>query len=95
MLSFLVAKFLREHGYEMEAKYLEIVAHWYEAADGQGILQLECCRKNYAMLNQILDEWMPWHKDLYDFRTIDINRYLDFVSQQHLKKSDVHFMPFP
>ena len=28
------------------------------------------------MLNMILDEWMPWHVDLYDFSTIDINRYL-------------------
>ena len=58
ILSFLVAKFLREHGYEMEAKYVEIVAGWPEAADGRGISQLERCRKYYAILNQILDEWM-------------------------------------
>ncbi|CAH3189061.1 unnamed protein product [Porites evermanni] len=74
MLSFLVAKFLREHGYEMEARYVQIVADWHEAADGRGISQLERCQKNYAMLNLILDEWMPWHRELYDFRSIDINR---------------------
>ena len=78
MLSFLVAKFLREHGYEVEGRYVEIVAGWHEAADGRGITQLERCRKNYSMLNMILDEWMPWHTELYDFSTIDINRYLCF-----------------
>ena len=75
MLSFLVAKFLRENGYEAEGRYVEIVAGWHEAADGRGLSQLERCRKNYAMLNMILDEWMPWHTDCYDFSTIDINRY--------------------
>lgn len=29
------------------------------------------------MLNMILDEWMPpWHRENYDFSTIDINRYI-------------------
>lgn len=77
MLSFLVAKFLREHGYEMEARYVQIVPDWHEAADGRGISQFEHCQKNYAMLNLILDEWMPWHRELYDFRSIDINRYFE------------------
>lgn len=75
MLSFLVAKFLQEHGYVAESNYIEIVAGWHEAADGRGISQLQHCKKNYMMLNMILDEWMPWHKELYDFSTIGINRY--------------------
>ena len=75
MLSFLVAKFLHENGYEREGKYVEIVAGWHEAADGRGLTQLERCKRNYAMLNMILDEWMPWHVEIYDFSTIDINRY--------------------
>ena len=32
ILSFLVAKFLREHGYIREANYIDIVAGWHEAA---------------------------------------------------------------
>lgn len=76
MLSYLVAKFLREHGYEREAYYVETVAGWHEAADGRGLTELERSRKNYAMLNMILDEWMPWHKENYDFSTIDINKYV-------------------
>jgi hypothetical protein len=75
MLSYLVAKFLREKGYDKEGKYVEIVAGWHEAADGRGISQLDRCRKNYAMLNMILDEWMPWHGLNYDFTSIDINMY--------------------
>ena len=73
MLSYLVAKFLRDHGYAMEAYYVETVAGWHEAADGRGLKAIERCH-NYAMLNMVLDEWMPWHRETYDFTTIDINR---------------------
>ena len=75
MLSFHVEKFLREHGYEMEARYIKVVAGWHEAADGRGLTELERCRRNYAMLNMILDEWMPWQRDNPDLSLIDINQY--------------------
>ena len=45
--------------------------------DGRGLSELERCRKNYEMLNMILDEWMPWHKTAPNFSTIDISRYLE------------------
>ena len=75
MLSFLVANFLREHGFIQEAKYIEIIAGWHEAADGHGLSELQRCKRNYTMLNMILDEWMPWHSENPDLSTIDINRY--------------------
>ena len=75
MLSYLVAKFLQENGYENEGVYVQTVAGWHEAADGRGLSELQRCKKNYAMLNMILNEWMPWHQENYDFSTIDINRY--------------------
>lgn len=75
MLSFLVAKFLREHGYIREANYIDIVAGWHEAADGRGLTELQRCKRNYALLNMILDEWMPWHREIPDLSTIDINWY--------------------
>ena len=59
MISYLVAKFLRENGYAMEAYYVETVSGWHEAADGCGLNEIERCRKNYDMLNMVLDEWMP------------------------------------
>jgi hypothetical protein len=74
MLSYLVSKFLNENGYEKEGAYINIVAGWHEAADGRGLSELERCKKNYAMLNMILDDWMPWYKTTPDLSTIDINR---------------------
>ena len=62
MLSYLVNKFLKDNGYANKAN--------------GGLSELERCRKNYAMLNMILDEWMPWYKTCYDFSTIDINKYI-------------------
>ena len=76
LLSHRVAAFLRQRGYLVEAEYVQVVADWHEAWDGRGITQLQRCRKNYAMLNYLLDEWMPWHRQSYDFLFIDINRYV-------------------
>lgn len=54
---------------------MEVVAGGHEA-DGRGLTQLERCKRNYAMLNMILDEWLLWHVEIYDFSTTDTNRYL-------------------
>ena len=67
--------FLREHGYACEANYFDIVAGWHKAADGRGLTELQRSKRNYAMLNVILDEWMPWHRENPDLSTIDVNRY--------------------
>ncbi len=75
LLSFHVAKFFKAKGYEKEAEYVQVIADWHEASDGRGMSQLERCRSNYKMLNYILDKWMPWHRTVYDFGTLDINRY--------------------
>ncbi|KAK3716248.1 hypothetical protein QZH41_018049, partial [Actinostola sp. cb2023] len=57
----------------------QLLADWHEASDGRGLGQLERCRKNYKMLNYILDEWMPWHTSNYDFSTIDVNRPVENI----------------
>lgn len=75
LLSYHVVDSLRRHEYHTEADYVRIVAQWHEASDGRGLSQLQRCKYNYEMLNFVLDEWMPWHTDNYDFTTIDINRY--------------------
>ena len=76
LLSFYVAKFLRAKNYDAEAEYVETVAKWHEASDGRGLSQLQRCRRNYGMLNYILDEWIPWHRDVYDLSLLDINKYV-------------------
>ena len=76
LLSFHVAKFFRDNNYDAEAEYVETVAKWHEASDGRGLSQLQRCRQNYGMLNYILDEWIPWHRDVYDLSLLDINKYV-------------------
>ena len=80
LLSYHVADFFREKGYENEYQYVKVIAQWHESSDGRGISQLKRSQYNYEMLNYILDEWMPWHKDDYDFSKIDINRYFWFLT---------------
>lgn len=74
LLSFHVAKFFQENHYHAEAEYVETVALWHEASDGRGLSQLQRCRQNYHMLNYILDEWIPWHRENYDLSSLDINK---------------------
>lgn len=76
LLSYHVVMSLERHGHLGEAEYIRTIAQWHEASDGRGLTQLQRCRYNYSMLNFILDEWMPWHTENYDFSTIDINRFV-------------------
>ena len=82
LLSYHVAEYFRQKGYEKEYEYVKVIAQWHESSDGPGgrISQLQRCRYNYEMLGYILDEWMPWHRENYDFSTIDINRYISLSS---------------
>lgn len=43
------------------------------------LLQMRRQKKkfNSEMLDWILDDWMPWHKDCRDFSTLDVNRYVN------------------
>lgn len=62
-----------------------------------GLTELQRCKQNYAMLNMILDEWMPWHKENPDFPTIEVESQHLFLSQYwhgcH-KTSQFHGCPF-
>ena len=80
LLLYHVVKSLRRQGYETEARYVEVIVNWHNATDGRGLNQLQRCKYNYEMLNNILEKWMPWYKDSYDFSMIDINRLVYYVS---------------
>ena len=75
LLSYHVVHSLERHGKVEEADYVRTIAQWHESSDGRGLSRLERCRFNYKMLNFILEEWMPWYGECYDFSTIDVNRY--------------------
>ena len=74
LLSYNVVRSLERHGKHEEAAFIWITAQWHEASNGRGLSQLERYRYNYHMFNFILEDWMPWYRDCYDFSTIDINR---------------------
>lgn len=83
LLSHKVAKSLQKLGYQAESKYIRTLANWHEANDGRAIRsssssksskQRTRCHYNYDMMNYLLDDYMPWHRDIYDFRLVDVNR---------------------
>ena len=71
-----VASSMQKNGFDREAEYILTVASWDEASDGRGLSQLDRCKPNHQMLNYLLDEFLPWHRENYDFTTLDINRFV-------------------
>ena len=59
---------LNKQNYSYEAKYMGVIHNW------RGLTQAQRSEYNKAFLELILDELMPWHKDQYDFSTLEINR---------------------
>ena len=77
---------MEEAGYMAEAEYIHHIANWHQSSDGRGMKQVPRSRANYKFLNFLLDEWMPWHRDSYDFSRIDINRWVidkSYVLKMH------------
>ena len=70
-----MVQFMQNKGYAFEQEFVEVVLNWRRASDERGLSQLERCHFNYNMLNFILDELMPWHATIYDFSTLEVNRY--------------------
>ena len=46
LLSFHVAKFLRDKNYYAEADFMETIAQWHESSDGRDLSQLQQCKQN-------------------------------------------------
>ena len=65
---------LNKQNYSYEAKYTGVIHNWRLACDERGLTQAQRSEYNKAFLELILDELMPWHKDQYDFSTLEINR---------------------
>lgn len=66
---------MESHNYENEAKYVQAIRNWRCACDERGLSSLQCCKYNYELLQLILNEIMPWHKENYDFSLLEVNRY--------------------
>ena len=68
--------FMKQKGYEYEARYTEIIWNWRRSCDERGLSELQQCRFNYQFLNLILEELMSWYKQQYDFSLLKVNRYV-------------------
>ena len=51
----------------MNTIYIKVIKNWRRESDERVLSQFTWCRFDYELLNFILDELMPWHKDMYDF----------------------------
>lgn len=69
-----VLAFMQKKGYTFEAKYVQTVLNWRRASDERGLTELERSQFNHEMLEFIIDDLMPWHKE-YDFSMLEVNRY--------------------
>lgn len=66
--------FMERKEYTCEANYIRAVLNWRRACDERRLNELQCCRFNHQMLNNILDDLLPWHLD-YDYSYLEVNRY--------------------
>ena len=66
---------MEKKGYSFEAKYIRVIWNWHCSCDQCGLSELQRCRFNYEFLNYILDELIPWHRELYDLSTLEVTRY--------------------
>jgi hypothetical protein len=76
LLSPAVAKRLKANGFLNEGRFVEIVSNWHKASDGRGLTEADREKYNLAMLDYILEDWMPWYKEERDYSTLDVNRYM-------------------
>ena len=70
-----VLAFMQKNGYKNEARFVGLVRNWHKASDGRGLSDEKRCQYNKDMLNYILEDWMPWHKEDKGYSVMDVNRY--------------------
>lgn len=68
--------FMRKKGYSFEEKYVRVVLNWRRASDERGLSESERNRFNLEMLTFIKDDLIPWHSDVHDLSTLEVNRYI-------------------
>jgi hypothetical protein len=69
-----VLRFMENHHHEDEAKIVRIILNWHKAVDGRGINEQTRMLYNLAILQWLLDDWMPWYWYIPDYSTMDVNR---------------------
>ena len=60
--------------YDAEAEIVRIVRNWRRAIDERGLSEEQRRQFRDDFLSFILDEWMPWHKEVKDLSMLEVNR---------------------
>ena len=69
-----VISFMKRNHYEDEAKYVEVVRNWRRSVDERGLSEDQRRQFRNDFISYILDDWMPWHRNSFDFSTLEVNR---------------------
>ena len=69
-----VAEFMEGKEYTYEACYVRVLHNWCKATDEQGLTQQQRSHYCKEFLHLVLDDLMPWHRENYDFSTLEVNR---------------------
>ena len=71
-----VLEFMERKKYDIEAKYVRVIRNWRRACDERGLSHEQRSAFNSDLIEYILDELMPWHKEegMKDFSTFEVNQ---------------------
>lgn len=69
---------MEKHGYQAEAELVTTVTNWRRAIDERGLTKQ--LRQQFRDDHFIVDDWMPWHKELHDFSLLEVNRLVTVCS---------------
>ena len=70
-----VIRFMEQHKYENEAKYLRTVRNWRRAVDERGLSDIQRQQFCSEFLDYILKDLIPWYSvEKKDLSTLEVNR---------------------
>ncbi|CAB4027056.1 Hypothetical predicted protein, partial [Paramuricea clavata] len=69
-----VFKFLEKKGHTSGATVLKLLHNWHKAVDGRGLSEDQRSTYCEELKCWLLDDWMPWHREVKDYSQIDVNR---------------------
>ncbi|CAB3993849.1 Hypothetical predicted protein [Paramuricea clavata] len=61
-------------GHTSGATVLKLLHNWHKAVDGRGLSEDQRSTYCEELKCWLLDDWVPWHREVKDYSQIDVNR---------------------